>query len=91
MDREGVRQLLGHTCLEILPNGVKVVDNQGNESVLEADTVCYSVGMNSRSDTVLLLKGAAPGVPVFEVGDCTCPGKVANATEAAYRAALQIS
>ena len=91
MDRKGVQQLLGHTCLEILPNGVRVVDSKGNESVLEADTVCYSIGMKSASDVVLLLKSVVPGVPVFEVGDCTCPGKVANATEAAYRAALQIA
>ncbi len=90
MERHNVRQILGHRCVEILMNGVKVVDSNGNEDLLEADTVCYSVGMTPRTDTVASLKDVIPGVPVFEVGDCSCVGKVVNATESAYRIAMGI-
>ena len=90
MDTRGVRQVLGHRCTQILGNTVKIVDNQGNETVLEADTVCCCVGMKACSETVALLKDAVPGVPVFEIGDCGCVGKVVNATESAHRVALGI-
>ncbi len=90
MDRLGIRQLLGHKCTEILKNGVKVVNNEGEEALLEADTICYSVGMKSDMEAVASLKQAAGDVPVFEIGDCKAVGKVANATESAYRAAMEI-
>ena len=90
MFKRGIRQLLGHRCVGILPNGVRVVGNEGDESFLEADTICYSVGMKVCGEMAASLRAAAGGVPVFEVGDCTCVGKVANATESAYRAAMEI-
>lgn len=90
MDRQGIRQLLGHKCTEILENGVRVVDGKGDETLLEADTVCYSVGMKPEDDMVASLKAAAGNIPVFEIGDCQTVGKVANATESAYKAAMEI-
>lgn len=91
MERRGVDQLLGYRCIEILPEGVKLSDDTGAQLLVEADTVCCSVGMKANSETVISLKNALPGVPVFEIGDCNCVGKVANATESAYRAALAIA
>ena len=35
-------------------------------------------------------QGGAGAIPVFEIGDCSSVGKVANATESAYRAAMEI-
>jgi 2,4-dienoyl-CoA reductase-like NADH-dependent reductase (Old Yellow Enzyme family)/thioredoxin reductase len=90
MDRVGIRQLLGHRCIEILPSGVRAVDSNGNEAFLEADSVCHCVGMKSDSETVTSLKAAAGIVPVFEIGDCGSVGKVVNATESAYKAAMEI-
>ena len=90
MDSQGIRQFLGHKCTRIVAGGVNVVDSKGNETVLQADTVCYSVGMKSNTDAVESLKQAAGNVPVFVIGDCTAVGKVANATEFAYKAAMEI-
>jgi 2,4-dienoyl-CoA reductase-like NADH-dependent reductase (Old Yellow Enzyme family)/thioredoxin reductase len=90
MEECGIRQLLGHTCTEILPSGVKVVNSKGDETFLKADTVCYCVGMTSESETVAALKDAAGSIPVFEIGDCESVGKVVNATESAYKAAMGI-
>jgi 2,4-dienoyl-CoA reductase-like NADH-dependent reductase (Old Yellow Enzyme family)/thioredoxin reductase len=90
MDRRGIRQVLGHRCVRVLPNGVSVVSSEGDESFLGADTTCYSVGMEACGEMAASLRAAAGGVPVFAVGDCTCVGKVANATESAYRAAMEI-
>ena len=90
MERHNVRQVLGHKCTEILMDCVKVIDANGKEDTIEADTVCYSVGMKQCSETITLLKEEVFGVPVFEVGDCRCVGKVVNATESAYRVAMGI-
>jgi 2,4-dienoyl-CoA reductase-like NADH-dependent reductase (Old Yellow Enzyme family)/thioredoxin reductase len=91
MERQGIRQILGHRCTEILPDAVRLVDEQGGETVLEADTICCSVGMKACTETAAMLKSAVPDVPVFEIGDCDSVGKVVNATEAAYRVALGIA
>ena len=91
MEKRGIRQMLGRRCTEIRAGGVKLVDSAGHEEVVEADTVCVCIGMKSCSAAAATLKAAvAPDVPVFEVGDCYTVAKVANATEAAYRAALAI-
>jgi NADPH-dependent 2,4-dienoyl-CoA reductase/sulfur reductase-like enzyme len=90
MEKQNVRLLLGHKCVEMRPNGVKLVDDKGGEIFLGADTICYSVGMVPNRDVVEPLKKAAKGCRVFEIGDCTSVGKVATATESAYRAALEI-
>ena len=90
MDRRKIGQLLGHKCTEILKNGLKVINGKGEETFLEADTICYSVGMKSDSNTVVALKEAAGSIPVFEIGDCNSVGKVVNATESAYRATMEI-
>ncbi len=90
MERHNVRLVPGHRCTEILSNALKVIDSNGNEEMIEADSVCYSVGMKPRSETVASLEEAIPGVPVFEIGDCRCVGKVVNATESAYRVSMGI-
>lgn len=90
MDKNGVKQILGHRCTEILPHGVKAVDGQGKEIFLEADTICYAAGMKANRGIVENLKAAAGNIQVFEIGDCVCAGKVADATTAAYKAAMTI-
>lgn len=90
MDESGIHQVLGHKCVEILPNGIKAVNSQGDEIFLEADTVCYSAGMKSNSNTSANLKAAAGSIPVFEIGDCLSVGKVADAINTAYTTAMEI-
>jgi 2,4-dienoyl-CoA reductase-like NADH-dependent reductase (Old Yellow Enzyme family)/thioredoxin reductase len=88
MEKRGIRQLVGQKCTEVRHNGVKLVDNSGQETFLEADTICYSVGMKAKGAQAL--KEAAGDIPVFMIGDCLAVGKVASCTESAYRAALEI-
>jgi hypothetical protein len=90
MEQQGIRQMLGRRCTEIFVGGVKVADSQGHEEVIDAETVCSCIGMDSCSAAAASLRAALPGIPVFEVGDCDCVGKIVNATESAYRAALAI-
>lgn len=90
MDKRGIRQFLSTRCLEIRPDGVRVQDKDGQARFIPADSVCYSLGMKSRRELAESLKAAAAGVPVFLVGDCSKVGKVADAVDAGYMAAMQI-
>jgi 2,4-dienoyl-CoA reductase-like NADH-dependent reductase (Old Yellow Enzyme family)/thioredoxin reductase len=80
----------GLKCRAISAGGVTVVDNDGEEEFLAADTVVYAVGMKANSEKARELKAAAGDIPVFEVGDCVSPGKVYDAVRQAFVAAMSI-
>lgn len=88
MNKMGITQLTGLKCLRIEPKGAEVEDAQGNIRFLKADSVCYSMGMESIPHDGLV--ASAGNIPVFETGDCAAVGKVGDATKAAYLAAMKI-
>ena len=80
----------GLECVAITPHGVTAVDKDGREEFLPADTVVYSTGMRARREETERLRSAAPGVPVYEVGDCVSAAKVYDAIRQAFVAAMSI-
>ena len=50
----------------------------------------YGVGMKPNTETIASLRRGTGGMPVNEIGDLSSIGLVANATEFAYRAAMEI-
>lgn len=76
-------------CLEIVSNGIRVLNKDGVEELIEADTVVYAVGMKAHSDQALALCKAAPR-QYFMVGDCLSPRKVKQAVHEGYHAAMDI-
>jgi len=90
MDEVGIHNRVGTLCKEIRPDGVVIVDGEGKESFLEADTVVIALGFKSRSYAAKRLGEAAGAVPVFEIGDCVRPGKVGEAVQEGYTAAMSI-
>jgi 2,4-dienoyl-CoA reductase-like NADH-dependent reductase (Old Yellow Enzyme family)/thioredoxin reductase len=76
------------TCLEVLPNGVRVKNPDGSESILEADSVIYGLGMRANSATVEALRDCAD--EFVAVGDCVRARKVPNAVHEGYFAALDL-
>ncbi|MGB9850650.1 MAG: FAD-dependent oxidoreductase [Moorellaceae bacterium] len=79
---------VGVRCTEITEQGVKVVDRQGKEKFVEADTVVYAVGMRPRTEVVEVLRGMVPWfVPV---GDCVKPRTVKEAVYEGFCAAMDI-
>ncbi len=90
MDKRGIQQILSARCQEIRPDGVTVQYKDGSTSFIPADSVCYSLGMKSRRALADQLRAAAGDIPVFEVGDCAHVGKVADAIDSGYMAAMAI-
>lgn len=90
MDEVGIRNLVRTTCREIREDGVAVVDAEGRETFLPADTVVIGLGYTARSGSARLLREAAGKAQVFEVGDCVRPGKVGEAVQDGYTAAMSI-
>jgi NADPH-dependent 2,4-dienoyl-CoA reductase/sulfur reductase-like enzyme len=90
MDEVGIRSIVKAKCKQILANGVIVQDDEGKEALLPTDSVVIGLGYRARSEAVKQLREAAGGIPVFEVGDCVRPGKVGEAVQEGYTAAMSI-
>jgi pyruvate/2-oxoglutarate dehydrogenase complex dihydrolipoamide dehydrogenase (E3) component len=80
----------GLKCASITLGGVTVVDKQGKEGFLRADTVVYAVGMSACAVNAEKLRAAAGTAPVYEIGDCVCPAKVYDAVRQGFIAAMSI-
>ena len=92
MDRRGVRQLLSHQVTEVRKTGVLLFGPEAKELFIEADSVVFALGEEPRADDVAALGSACDtaGIPWKSIGDCTVPGKVANAIRAGYLGAMEI-
>jgi 2,4-dienoyl-CoA reductase-like NADH-dependent reductase (Old Yellow Enzyme family)/thioredoxin reductase len=78
----------GLKCTEVTASGIKVVDKEGKEQIIEADTVVLAVGMTPNSDTLDRLRDCVPDF--YPVGDCVKSQRIMEAMQGAYYAALDI-
>lgn len=80
-----------HTGLKgktVTEEGLLCEDKDGNEVLLEADTILSASGLRPLSEVVDSLRGTAPIVEV--IGDCVKPDIIRGATFRAYHAALDL-
>ncbi len=73
---------------EVTAEGLVVTDAEGNEKLLEADTVLLAAGMRPDRELADGFYNTAPRV--FQVGDAIKPGRVLEATTLGYYRALDI-
>jgi 2,4-dienoyl-CoA reductase-like NADH-dependent reductase (Old Yellow Enzyme family)/thioredoxin reductase len=66
-----VRFMADHRLSRIEPNGVYVLNPEGNEVFLEADAVVLAIG--NRPDNRLYNEVQSLGIPVHQIGDCLEP------------------
>jgi 2,4-dienoyl-CoA reductase-like NADH-dependent reductase (Old Yellow Enzyme family)/thioredoxin reductase len=85
---KSVKTMPGLKCTEITDKGVMVVNNEGKQTLIEADTIIVAVGYKSRSGIVDALRGAAP--EFMEIGDCVKPRKVLQAVRTGYDAGMAV-
>lgn len=78
----------GLKCVEVTASGMKVVDKEGKEHFIEADTVVLAVGMQPNSDTVDRLRNCATNF--YPIGDCVKAQRIMEAMQGGYFAALDI-
>ena len=77
-------------CIEILPTAVKVVDEFGNELLLEADSIVFALGMKANSAEKDALLSEPKNSEVYEIGDCVRAAKVYEAVREGFTAAMSI-
>jgi NADPH-dependent 2,4-dienoyl-CoA reductase/sulfur reductase-like enzyme len=88
MEQYGITGLVKTRGVRVTEEGLVCADVENHEILIKADTVVCAVGMRPRRDVAESLRNCAP---VFqEVGDCTCPSIVVEATSRGYYAALDI-
>jgi len=73
---------------EITLQGVKIVDGEGQERTVAADTVIIAGGMGPNRALSEALKGKAP--QIIDVGDCSKLRLIHGSVEDGYRAALSV-
>ena len=89
MDRTGnITSHTGLRCTSIEDDGVHVVDGDGNEQVLPADTVVLCTGYKSLADQRDAFRGTA--FHVIPAGDCVQPGLIKDAIRTGFDAALSL-
>lgn len=80
-----VTGLTGCRLSEVVESGVRIIDSDGKESTIEADTVVMAVGM--KPDTALFESLKNCSSRTFKIGDCRQPKNVMNAVWDAYEVA----
>ena len=85
-DRIDVKVMISTEAVEVVDDGLVVVDKSGQRKTLKADKVVLAVGMISSDDSLAdILEGRV--AEVYRIGDCVTPGKVLDAVWAGYRTA----
>ena len=87
MRKAGVTMLTEARPLEITREGIKIT-RKGEEKLVKADSIISALGMKHNQD---LSRGLSAGaIPVFIIGDCADPKKIAEANKAGYRTAINL-
>lgn len=84
----GVRLETNAQAKEITSKGVKVTRTGRYREFFEADSVVIAAGMKAVDKLTKELEGKVSSL--YQVGDCTQPGKVREAIVSGFQAALQI-
>jgi NADPH-dependent 2,4-dienoyl-CoA reductase/sulfur reductase-like enzyme len=77
LEKKGATILTETACKEVTEKGLVVVDKEGRERTLEADTVLVTVALEPNPGLHEALKDRA--AEVYAVGDCSKPGLIIDA------------
>ncbi len=88
LEESGVKFQLGVTYKEVTKRDVVIIDKDGKERVIEADSIILAAG--ARPDNTLLfeLKGRVP--EIFAIGDALEPRKIIQAIHEGFKTAYSL-
>lgn len=76
---------------EITPKTVRAIrQTPEGEKPIEVNAKTVVVALGFQPNTALLDELQSTGIPVYPVGDCIEPGRIADATKAGYQAACRV-
>ena len=73
---------------EIVENGVRVINEHGEQELIEADVVVAAFGMRKNDALLKQLRALMPDV--IAVGDCDVVKNIKNANQIAFNMALEV-
>ena len=88
IEQTEINVITGQQMVEVIDGGILTRDESGNQTSYGCDTVVLALGVRARRDLAESLKGKLP--EVYEVGDCTVPGRVHGAVHRAAFVAEKI-
>jgi len=88
LDDIGVRILTNTTIKEFTGDGLVVIDKEGKEQVLKADTVILALGSKPENKLAEELRGKVD--ELYVAGDCADPRKIGEAMHEGFAAGWQI-
>ena len=86
--KEEVTILTGIQYREITADGVLIIDKDGREQTIEADSVVLAAGARPNAELLPILKEKVP--EVYPVGDCAGPRNILESMREGYRAGLSL-
>ncbi|HHX36785.1 MAG TPA: FAD-dependent oxidoreductase [Clostridiaceae bacterium] len=89
LEEYGVKQMVNTKVVAFEDDGVRVVDADGNESVVPADTIITAFGMKSNNELAEAIQKDYH-LKTQVIGDCSKIGKVGNAIRGGFYAALNL-
>lgn len=84
----GMEVLTGSEIKEVTSNGVIIVNKEGKETIVKADTIVNATGFEPNCSLFEALRSELPRV--YAIGDCVEPRQVMSAVWEAYRLARLI-
>jgi 2,4-dienoyl-CoA reductase-like NADH-dependent reductase (Old Yellow Enzyme family)/thioredoxin reductase len=89
LNKTRIKTILGvRRYKEILPQGISLIDQDGKELFLEADSIVLASGARPDNGLAESLRGKVPRL--FEAGDCVVPRRLLEAIHEGANAALEI-
>ena len=87
-ERENLKAIVNGRCSKIEEGKVTYMDTEGEEQILEADSVVLCVGFKSNTQAAESL--ILPGVPFTMIGDCKQVGTVQQTVRSAFDVAMTL-
>jgi len=76
-EQKGVRVMTGVRYVEINDKGLALVNKEGEQQTVEADTIIMALPLTPDVELLESLKGIVP--EIYAVGDCREPGLIVDA------------
>ena len=87
-EKKGVNIITGVHSMEITNEGLNLIDREGQQQIIEADTIIPTRPLISNLELYQSLKNKTP--EVYAIGDCREPRKIVNAIADAFETARRL-
>lgn len=85
---KGVKFQLGVSYKEVTPRGLTIIDKDGNEQTLEAETIILATGAQSNNKLLFELRGKVPEISA--IGDALEPRRIWDAIHEGFKTAYSL-